>query len=935
VRLTKFIETFMSDLALGLSRCVALVLIVLGTSAAAQSGLASRPIVAPYLNGAMPQVDPFNNMSLPQVPTLLSATGAFSNLQTLTPSTALIPYGVNAAFWSDGAGKVRYMAVPTNGPPYTATEVVTFNPTNEWVFPAGTVFVKNFDLVINKQTGERRRLETRILVRNANGYVYGRSYRWRANNSDADVVTSAQNEDISVVQENGTTVTQRWLYPSPSQCTQCHTTNSGGVLGANTRQLNGEFTYSSTGATANQLETLSTIGLFDQTLTAKQIAQFKRLVPLNDTSASLEDRVRSFLDSNCSSCHRGPGQGPGPLYDGRYDTPVLQQDLFDAAILRGDQGNSLIRQRLMSTTSPMPPVGRNVVYQEAVNVLEQWINQSFDVPIVYATGRPRQVRVAFNEPVNLASAMSIARYAIPGVTIRAARLESDQSTVTLFTDNLQSGATYAPVEVFSVAAATTTPNLTWPVTQKLFAYSALPVGGLVSDTRLESSSAFVEVLGSAFANVTFDPTTNVLKWTATARNLPSPLTQIDFHGPATGAQVAPVVLAAGSQLPLQGQAILNATQRAQVLAGEWYLNLKTAADPTGFLRGRVNLRPAVQEDVDLSGEGRSDLLLRSAALGSGNVSALLMNGTNILSNTVISASPGNWTVTHSDDFNGDGKADLVWQNTDGASAIWLMNGASFTSAAGILGAGSGWSITHTGDFNGDGKADLVWRNTDGSTALWLMNGTTATSTAFLLNGGSGWSVSRVGDLDGDGKTDLIWQNTDGSIAVWLMDGTTVKATGFLLNGNTGWSVSHVADLNGDGKADLIWQNTDGSVAGWLMNGTAPQAGGTAFLLGGGQGWSVTHVADLNGDGKADLIWRNTNGAVTTWLMNGTAAQSTAGLLAPGSNWFVKQTPDYNGDGKADLLWQNTDGSIVIWLMDGATIGATSYLFGPGTLQLLP
>ncbi len=73
--------------------------------------------------------------------------------------------------------------------------------------------------------------------------------------------------------------------------------------------------------------------------------------------------------------------------------------------------------------------------------------------------------------------------------------------------------------------------------------------------------------------------------------------------------------------------------------------------------------------------------------------------------------------------------------------MWLMNGTALTSGAGLLNAGSGWTTTHTGDFNGDGKADLVFLHTDGRIALWLMNGTTLTAGAGVTDAGTGWQTS--------------------------------------------------------------------------------------------------------------------------------------------------------------------------------------------------
>ena len=93
------------------------------------------------------------------------------------------------------------------------------------------------------------------------------------------------------------------------------------------------------------------------------------------------------------------------------------------------------------------------------------------------------------------------------------------------------------------------------------------------------------------------------------------------------------------------------------------------------------------------------------------------------------------------DFNGDGKPDLLWQNSDGRVGGWLMNGLASVSTAEILAGGSGWTVTHMADFDGDGKTDLLWKGFFGRAAVWLMNGTAPTATAEILPrsaGGPRW-----------------------------------------------------------------------------------------------------------------------------------------------------------------------------------------------------
>jgi uncharacterized repeat protein (TIGR03806 family) len=333
------------------------------------------PYGLPYRESVSDQPMP---LTIENAPARLSETGLFSSLTDLLPRRGLIPYGVKVPLWSDGAAKRRWMA-PGRSP-------IVFTADGEWTFPAGTVFVKHFDLPIDERNPMAlRRLETRLLIVDGTGNGYGVTYKWRPDNRDADLLHDSLREDIAIRTASGTR-TQTWYYPSPADCLTCHTAAAKFVLGVKTRQLNGPFTYPGTGITDNQLRTWNYLGLFRPRLDESKIAGFRKLAALADTSASLTERARSYLDANCANCHR-PGNIIRATFDARFDTPLARQDLLDVptvsdslnltdprVIACGDAGRSMMLSRMRrGDKSRMPPLASAIPDRSALRLLEEWV----------------------------------------------------------------------------------------------------------------------------------------------------------------------------------------------------------------------------------------------------------------------------------------------------------------------------------------------------------------------------------------------------------------------------------------------------------------------------------------------------------------------------------------------------------------------------------
>jgi mono/diheme cytochrome c family protein len=222
------------------------------------------------------------------------------------------------------------------------------------------------------------------LVRDAAGGVYGVVYKWRADGSDADLLDAARTEAIPVKSASGEMHDQEWYYPSRKDCLECHTAKAGGALGVKTRQLNRVFTYPS-GVADNELRAWNHIGMFKPQVKDEELRNFPALAASDDESRTLQDRARSYLDANCSQCHR-PG-GTVANFDARYDTPLADQALIDGPVLI-DQGidrprvisphdiwRSIAYMRINTLSAiKMPPLARETIDQRGVHLLQEWID---------------------------------------------------------------------------------------------------------------------------------------------------------------------------------------------------------------------------------------------------------------------------------------------------------------------------------------------------------------------------------------------------------------------------------------------------------------------------------------------------------------------------------------------------------------------------------
>jgi hypothetical protein len=271
---------------------------------------------------------------------------------------------------------------------------------------------------------------------------------------------------------------------------------------------------------------------------------------------------------------------------------------------------------------------------------------------------------------------------------------------------------------------------------------------------------------------------------------------------------------------------------------------------------------------DFDGDGKYDLLWRDSATG--ELAVWTMNGATVVTSGMASVNPGaytsttGWQVQGIGDFNGDGKSDILWRDAQtGQTGIWLMNGAvkiggrRASSNAGAYTSTTGWQVQGVGDFNGDGKADILWRHAGtGKTSIWFMNGATKIGGGYTnvqageYTSTTGWQVQGAGDFNGDGKSDILLRDSaTGRMAIWTMNGVKVVSTAYTsvdagpYTSSTGLQVSAIADYNGDGKYDILLRDVEtGQTRVWIMNGSQVTSDTATDLNPGvytsSTGWSV-------------------------------------------------------------------------------------------------
>jgi uncharacterized repeat protein (TIGR03806 family) len=323
----------------------------------------------------------------------------------------VVPYDLNSALFTDYAFKLRAAYLP-------AGKQVGYKADGTLDFPIGSARFKTF--YYPKATGtdaaytgvaQRHQdeqgsridldqhvlIETRVMVRQADGTWAGLPYVWDADQKDATLKIGGATAKLELVPGGGA-ANEKFEYgvPNAQSCQKCHATeNAGGrgnlPIGPKARNLNKDYAYDAA-TVANQLahwDSLKILSGFPGVANAPKSADWR------DATQSLEARVKAYLDVNCAHCHspRGNAFQTGLMLDhatvGNAATSaqwgVCKKPLayggpsvpcrYGIEPGKADESLLLYRMSHAGTADVMPALGRKVNHDEAIAMVRDWIMQ--------------------------------------------------------------------------------------------------------------------------------------------------------------------------------------------------------------------------------------------------------------------------------------------------------------------------------------------------------------------------------------------------------------------------------------------------------------------------------------------------------------------------------------------------------------------------------
>ncbi|MDX1773193.1 putative repeat protein (TIGR03806 family) [Oceanihabitans sediminis] len=305
------------------------------------------------------------------------------DLQNQDPVIGVVPYKPISSLFTDYAKKMRFIWMPENSSANFVSDYEVFD------FPVGTILIKSFYYDHVLPSGVTKFIETRLLIKKPTGWIFS-DYVWNEDQTEAVLDTSGSFVSVSFL-EAGITKTTNYRIPSVSECMTCHKVgNIASPIGVKPQNINSNYTYPS-GDVKNQLQKLQELGY----LRSFNTSSISTVVDWKDSSKDLSLRARSYLDANCAHCHSDDTHcSYRPIRLSFHDTEysstnlglcVLPDEDIDASLTHivspGRFERSVLSYRMNSTEESikMPLIGRNLVDESAVSLINEWIDSLTEI----------------------------------------------------------------------------------------------------------------------------------------------------------------------------------------------------------------------------------------------------------------------------------------------------------------------------------------------------------------------------------------------------------------------------------------------------------------------------------------------------------------------------------------------------------------------------
>ncbi len=293
---------------------------------------------------------------------MLADYGLFTDIAATKPAARVRAYDLINPLFSDHASKKRLVFVPEGvRAQYSQTGVLSL--------PVGSVLVKSFEYA---ETG---RIETRLLIHKSAGWV-GYPYVWNEDHTEARYAPIGAKRDIEITTPAGQALAFQYAVPNQNQCKTCHQSgNAITPIGPKARNLG-----------SDQIAAWTEAGLLSGAPEA-----FAQIPSIAAGQASLDARARAYLDINCAHCHKSDGAASNSgLWLGWDEDELVKLGIgkhptaagrgagqLNRIIAPGAPDRSILSFRMASAEAgvAMPELGRRLIDENGVTLINQWISQ--------------------------------------------------------------------------------------------------------------------------------------------------------------------------------------------------------------------------------------------------------------------------------------------------------------------------------------------------------------------------------------------------------------------------------------------------------------------------------------------------------------------------------------------------------------------------------